>query len=176
MSKKIKGALRTKNYLAAQNADDAADLIKELGEKRRDILRIEHAMNDEISELKKRYEEQAEPFKADVDEIIAAIQTWAEVNRSELTQGGKVKTVKLTTGEFNWRTRPPKVTLRGKPKIIDALKGLGLTRFIRVSEDIDKEALLKEKSVATGINGVSISSAGEDFAISPYELEIEDKK
>lgn len=176
MHTKIKGALRQTHYQAAQNADDAAELIKTLGEKRREIVRIETEMNDEIANIKQRYEDQAMPQKGQVAEIIAAVQAWAETHRAELTHDGKIKTVKLATGEFNWRVRPPRVSLRGKGKIITALKGLGLTRFIRVSEDIDKEAILKEKAVASQIQGVTISSAGEDFAISPYELEIEDKQ
>ena len=176
MNTKIKGALRQTHYQAAQNLDDAADLIKALGEKRREILRIETEMNDEIAGIKQRYEDQAMPLKSEVAEIIFAVQAWAETHRAELTKDGKIKTVKLATGELNWRIRPPRVSLRGKGKIITALKGLGLTRFIRVSEDIDKEAILKEKEVAAQIQGVTISSAGEDFAISPYELEIEDKQ
>lgn len=176
MNQKIKGALRQTHYQAAQNADDAAELIKTLGEARREILRIETQMNDEIAGIKQRFEDQAMPIKGQVAEIIAAVQAWAETHRAELTSDGKIKTIKLATGEFNWRTRPPRVSLRGKGKIINALRGLGLTRFIRVSEDIDKEAILKEKEVASQIQGVTISSAGEDFAISPYELEIEDKQ
>ena len=175
-NKKVRGATRNHEYLAAQNVDDAAELIKELGNKRREILRIETAMNDEVANIKHRFENQALPFKNDVEQIISSIQSWAEVNREDLTDGNKTKTVKLPTGEINWRSRPPKVTLRGKPKIIQALKDLGLQRFIRTSEDIDKEALLKEKTAATQITGITISSVGEDFAIAPYELEIEDKQ
>lgn len=170
---KLKGATRSTNYLAAQNEQDAADLIKELGEHRREVQRIEHTMNDKIAELKATHEEQAAPLKSQIVEIIAAVQTWAEANRADLTKDGKVKTVKLATGEFNWRIRPAKVSLRGKDKIIQTLKNLGLNRFIRVSEDINKEALLQEKAAASAIQGINIQSAGEDFAISPYELQIE---
>ena len=173
---KVKGAMRQPNYQAAQNADDASDQIKTLGEKRREILRIEHVMNDKIAAIKQSFEEKALPLKGEVSEIIAGVQSWAETHREELTKSGKVKTVKLPSGEFNWRTRPPKVSLRGKDKIITTLKGLGLLRFVRTTEDVDKDALLKEKDVACQINGITISSAGEDFAISPYELEIENKK
>ncbi|ODS24198.1 hypothetical protein AB835_04780 [Candidatus Endobugula sertula] len=175
-TQKLRGTTRTHEYLAAQNEDDAADLIKELGNKRRKILRIETAMNDEIADVKHRFENEAAPIKDEVEQLIASIQSWAEVNREDLTDGNKTKTVKLATGEINWRSRPPKVSLRGKSKIIQALKNLGLQRFIRTSEDIDKEALLKEKDAAAQISGISISSVGEDFSISPYELEIEDKQ
>ncbi len=174
--KKLKGTLRAKQYQAAQNAQDASDLIKVLGEKRREIMRIEAAMNDEIAEIKLAHEEQAAPLNREVAEIIDSVQAWAEVNRDELTNDGKVKTVKLMSGEFNWRSRPPKVSLRGKPKIIQTLKDLGLQRFLRINEDIDKEALLKEKEAASQIQGITISSAGEDFNISPYELQIENQK
>jgi len=174
--RKVKGTLRPTQYQAAQNLDDASDLIKTLGEKRREIIRIEAAMNDQVAHIKVDYEEQASPLLKEVGEIIDSIQAWAEVNREEITQGGKIKTVKLPAGEFNWRTRPPKVSLRGKAKIIQTLKDLGLQRFIRTTQDIDKDALLKEKEAAKQINGITISSAGEDFSISPYELEIENKQ
>ena len=173
---KVKGALRQTHYQAAQNQDDAADLIKQLGETRRQIMRIEHTMNDKVAEVKAAHEDQAAPLKAQVSEIIAAIQAWAETHREELTQGGKIKTVRLATGEFNWRTRPPKVSLRAKSKIIQALKDLGLQRFIRTTEDVDKEALLKERAAASSITGITIASGGEDFAIAPYELAIENKE
>ena len=173
---KAKGSLRTQQYQAAQGADDAAYLIKELGEKRRDIMRIEADMNDEIATIKQKYETQAQPLKVEVAEIIDATQAWAEVNRDKLTNGGKTKTVKLATGEFNWRMRPPKVSLRGKPKIIETMKSLGLQRFLRTSEDIDKEALLKEQQAVTGITGINIGSAGEDFTITPYETQLEGKQ
>lgn len=173
---KAKGTLRTKQYQAAQNTDDATHLIKLLGEKRREILRIEADMNDEISTIKQRYETQAQPLKVEVAEIIDATQAWAEVNRDELTNNGKTKTVKLATGEFNWRMRPPKVSLRGKPKIMETMKALGLQRFLRTSEDIDKESLLKEQQAVSGITGITIGSAGEDFSINPYETQIEGKK
>jgi len=175
-NQKLRGTTRKHQYLAAQNEDDAAELIKELGNKRRDILRIEAAMNDFIAEAKHRFENEAAPIKDEVEQLIDSIQSWAEVNREDLTDGNKTKTVKLTTGEINWRSRPPKVSLRGKPRIIQSLKNLGLQRFIRTSEDIDKEALLKEKDAATQISGITISSVGEDFSIAPYELEIEDKQ
>ncbi|KUJ73904.1 hypothetical protein AVO42_00340 [Thiomicrospira sp. XS5] len=173
---KVKGSLRPTQYQAASSHEEVEDLIKELGEKRREIVRIEATMNDKVADIKHEHEMQAQPIKDDIEQIIYAVQAFAEVNRSELTNNGKTKTVKFATGEFAWRARPPKVSLRGKPKILDALKKLGLQRFIRTSEEIDKEALLKEKDVATQVTGITISSAGEDFAINPYELEIEGKQ
>jgi len=67
---------------------------------------------------------------------------------------------------------PPAVFLRNVKSIIANLKLLGLEQFIRVKEEIDKKAMLKEPEVAKKIKGVSISQY-EEFVVKPTELEIE---
>ena len=173
---KVKGTIRSPDYVAVTSREEAEQIIREIGEKRRDVLRIEADMNDAVVELKQGYEQQAQPFKTEVADLITAVQNWVEQERDSLTNGGKTKTVKLATGEVSWRNNPPKVGLRGKDKIMASLKNLGLQRFIRTSEDIDKEAMLKEPKIASEIAGVTIGSAGETLTIEPYEVEIEDKK
>lgn len=175
-NQKIKGQLKSKHYQPASSEKDAEELIKTIGEKRREVLRMETNMNDEIAIIKQKYEIQATPLKDEVSELVWSVQTWAETNRWELTRGGKTKTVKLATGEVNWRNRPPRVSIRNKVRVIETLKKLGLTGFIRTIEDINKEAMLQDIDRAEAITGVSIDSVGEDFAIEPYELEIENKQ
>jgi len=57
--------------------------------------------------------------------------------------------------------------------IIEACKKLGLARFLRVKEEINKDAMLAEQDLAQTITGVSISQ-GEDFVIVPFETELEE--
>ncbi|PLX97297.1 MAG: host-nuclease inhibitor protein Gam, partial [Desulfuromonas sp.] len=135
--------------------------------------RIEAAMNDEIATIKQRYEEQAKPLGDDIRQLSQGVQVWCEANREAITQGGKVKFATLTTGKVNWRTRPPKVTLRGKESILENLKRLGLARFVRTSEEINKEAMLNEPALAKTVPGVNITQ-GEDFVITPFETELEE--
>lgn len=173
---KVKGATRQSTYAPITTQAQAEDALREVGEHRREVLRIETQMNDEIAAIKQKYETQAEPTKSLVSERVEALQAWAEANREELTNNGKRKTVPLATGEITWRTRPPKVTIRKKDDVLRALADLGLGRFIRTSQDVDKEAMLKEPTAVSALSGITIGSAGEDFAVEPYEMEIDNKQ
>jgi phage host-nuclease inhibitor protein Gam len=65
------------------------------------------------------------------------------------------------------------VTVRAAGIVIEALKRLGLTRFLRVKEEINKEAILAEPDAVRDVKGISISQ-GEDFVIVPLATELEE--
>lgn len=176
MTNKVQGKTRPANFVAASSKEEAEQLIKQIGEARRDVLRIEADMNDKVAQIKHDHEQLAEPIKEQIGELLAAVQVYAEANRDNLTRGGKSKSVQLATGELVWRTLPPKVTIRNKQRVMGSCHTLGLNRFIRTSEEINKDAMLAEPEVAQQIAGVTIASAGETFSVDPYELEIEDKQ
>ena len=98
------------------------------------------------------------------------MQLWAEAHRESLTAGGKSKTVQLPAGEIAWRQRPPSVRIRDAAGVLVALAAAGLSRFVRVKQEIDKEAMLREPAVASAVPGVSIGSAGEEFVVTPHEV------
>ena len=56
--------------------------------------------------------------------------------------------------------------------MLDALRDRGLTRFIRVAESVNKEAILADPSAVAGIKGITVGSEGEDFIVEPSEDEI----
>lgn len=157
-----------------QTADEANDFIARIGVAQRERCDIENRMNCELAEIKLKYEELAKPFKHDIEQRSKGLQVFCEARRAELTSAGKVKFHRFGAGEISWRARPPKVTIRGADVVIEALKRLGLTRFLRVKEEVNKEAMLAEPDVATTISGVSIGSAGEDFIVKPFETELEE--
>ncbi|ELU7122231.1 host-nuclease inhibitor Gam family protein, partial [Escherichia coli] len=103
----------------------------------------------------------------------SGIQTWCEAHRDELTGNGKVKFANLTTGEVQWRNRPPSVSIRGADNVIELLRRLGLERFIRVKEEINKDAILNEKEAVKNIPGITIKSDIEDFSIIPFEQDVQ---
>ncbi len=152
--------------------DEASAAIRVIGERNREILRIEAALNDCIAKEKEAAEAKAAPLRADVDALTKGLSVWAEANRDGLTGGGKVKTADLGTGKISWRIRPPKVMVRGVESVIERLKTLGLQRFLRVSEAINKEAILAEKDVAAAVPGIIVGSEGEDFIVEPFETAI----
>jgi len=67
---------------------------------------------------------------------------------------------------------PLSVSLRDAESILKSLRSLGLQRFIRIKEEVSKEAMLKEPDVAKTVKGVFIGQR-EEFVAKPTELEIE---
>lgn len=158
---------------APQTRDDCVADIKKLGDLLRDRVRLEADMNDEIAAITKRYAERLEPLGERIDIMQQGIQTWCEANREELTGGGRVKSANLITGEVSWRQRPPSVGVRGAEAVIETLKKLGLGRFVRSREEVNKEAILNEPDSVRGVAGITLVTGIEDFAITPFEQEAE---
>jgi len=169
---------RTKTAAASvsipQSRAEAVDAIAQIGQTQRELLRIETAMNDELSAIKERYEEQARPFRDQVKALTTGVQTWCEANRAVLTDGNKTKTVNLSSGTVKWRLTPPSVKVgRGLlGAVLVAILGAGLADiFIRTSEELNKEAILAAPEKVTHISGISIHQA-EEFVIEPFAEEL----
>jgi phage host-nuclease inhibitor protein Gam len=154
-----------------QSREAAAQAVAEIGALSRDLGRIEHDMNDELAAIKEGYEEEAEPRRQRIAALTEGVQTWAEANRDSLTQNGKTKTATLTTGELQWRLRPPSVRVTGADAVLTALRRFGLGRFIRAKEEVNKEAILNEPEAVAHVPGITISQ-GEDFVVTPFEAEL----
>jgi len=154
-----------------QSREMAAQAIAQIGMLNRDLARIAADMNDELALVKERFEAAAEPLRLKSEALTQGVQTWAEANRDSLTQNGKVKTAALTTGEIAWRMRPPSVRVTGAEAVLDALRRLGLKRFIREKEEVNKEAILNEPEAVAHVAGINISQ-GEDFVVVPFEAEL----
>jgi phage host-nuclease inhibitor protein Gam len=156
--------------VVAQNREEVDAFIQQIGEAQRRRDELQTAMNDELARVKEHFEAQAAPHAAVIRELGEGVRVWCEAHRVELTRDGKVKTAKLAAGEISWRTRPPKVTVRGEEIVIAALKRLGLGRFVRTKDEVNKTAILQEPA---DVRGISISK-GEDFVIKPFATELEE--
>lgn len=156
-----------------QSRDEATRMVAEIGELQRARAVIQAQMNDELAAIKADYEAEALPLGERLSRLTQGVQIWAAANRDELTRGGRVKTAPLPSGEIAWRVRPPKVAIRGAEAVIDALRRLGLDRFVRTKAEISKEAILAEPEAVAMITGISISQ-GEDFVIKPFETALEE--
>lgn len=165
MAKSTKGAKRIKAAAALWvpgTREEVIEGIRLLGDAQRELVRAETEMNDAIGDITARYAPLTESLKKRMAELQSGIQTWCEAHRDELTGNGKVKFANLTTGEVQWRNRPPSVSIRGADNVIELLRRLGLERFIRVKEEINKDAILNEKEAVKNIPGISIKSDIED--------------
>lgn len=154
-----------------QTRDDAAADIRKIGDVQRQITRQTAAMNDAIAEITHAHQPTLDALGEQIKTLQEGVQAWCEANRAELTDGGKVKTASLVTGEVQWRQRPPSVSVRGAESVIDTLKRLGLARFVRTKEEVNKEAILNEPDEVRGVAGLNIVTGVEDFVITPFEQE-----
>lgn len=155
---------------AVQSRDECSAAIRTLGDTSRELSRLTLAMNDEIAAVTARYQLEIDPLKARSTSLAEGIQTWCEANRSDLLKAGG-KSANLITGEVQWRQRPPSVSVRGADSVIDTLRRLGLARFVRSKDEVNKEAILNEPAAVVGVAGITVVSGVEDFVVTPFEQE-----
>lgn len=173
MAKKMKTA--GANLPIPQDDSEAREAIREIGDLNREALRIEAELNDKIAALQQEYGERVAPIREAATAKTEGLKMFCEVNRDRLTGGGKVKYHRYATGEVSWRSRPAKVTIRGALDVIEAIKAAKLTKkFLRVKEEINKEAMLEDRATAGALKGVTIGSDGEDFLVEPFETELQE--
>lgn len=168
--KKVKRPAETARV--PQNREEAEAMLARLGALQRHVALISGALEESIAKAREAAEAEALPVKAEAEGLTRGIQLWAEANRQSLTQDNRVKTIRMNHGEIAWRTRPPSVKLRDQNAILEFLANIGLARFIREKREINREAMLAEPSVASTVPGVTISSEGEDFVVTPASEEL----
>lgn len=171
-AKKVK--MQGANAPVPQDDSEAREALREIGDLNRDVLRLQAEMNDQIAALQQRYGELVAPLQEATTAKIEGLRMYAEANRARLTNGGKVKYFQFATGKISWRLRPAKVSIRGTDAVIEALEAAGLHRFLRTKTEINKEAMLEDRSSAMAIKGVTIGSDGEDFVVEPFETELKE--
>lgn len=155
-----------------QTTGEAAADIRQIGDLSRNLLRTQAEMNDAIAHITATYQPTLETLNEQIEGLQKGVQAYCEANRADLTNDGKVKTANLVTGEVQWRQRPPSVSVRGAESVIEALKRLGLGKFVRTKEEINKEAILNEPDEVKGVAGISVITGVEDFVITPFEQEV----
>lgn len=172
MATPAKTRLKAKAQLyVPQSRDEAAAEIRKIGDLQREFFRAQAAMNDDIAVITASAQPALEQIKTQITSLQEAVQGYCEANRDDLTNGGKVKTANLITGEVQWRQRPPSVGVRGVDSVIEALMGFGLDRFVRMKAEVNKEAILNEPNAVKGVAGLTIVTGVEDFVITPFEQE-----
>jgi phage host-nuclease inhibitor protein Gam len=154
-----------------QNRDECAADINEIGRLSRLITTKQAAMNDKIAAITDAYTQEFTPLLDEIKLLKAGVQSWCEAHRDDLTDGGRTKTGAFVSGTVQWRQRPPSVSVFGMTDVIENLKRLGLERFVRTKEELNKEAVLNDPEAVRGIAGLKIKTGVEDFVIEPFEQE-----
>lgn len=153
-----------------QRKDEVAEYIRNIGDTQRNMLRKQAEMNDSIANVTALYQPRLEELGAELKILQEGVQAYCEAHRDELC--GKGKTANLITGEVQWRQRPPSVRISKSEVVLETLARLGLSRFIRKVEEVNKAAILDEPEAVKGVAGITVVTGVEDFVITPFEQDV----
>lgn len=158
---------RKSNINVPQSYEEATSFIKNVGHAQNELKRISADYDDAMLAIKESFQAQIKEQKTCIDDLIDGIQIYCEANRGELTKNNKVKSHNFKTGLVTWRNSSSvRVTRRLQDELIDSLKTLKLKRFIRVKEEINKDAVLEHPELVEGIDGIAVITS-ESFAVEP---------
>ncbi|MGH6622907.1 MAG: host-nuclease inhibitor Gam family protein [Burkholderiaceae bacterium] len=158
-----------------QDSSEVNDAIHRIGESQRAVQALTTEMNAQLAAIKAEYELRAEPHNEEIKQLADGVHAYCEAHREELTDENKVKYAKFASGEVTWRMTPPKVATKkgiSIETIIELLKARKLKRFVRVKEELDKEAILAEPKSIAGMKEIAVVQV-EEFTVKPFESEIE---
>ena len=193
MAKTAKVKSAAPEFPVPQSVDEVNMAIDKIGESQRALQTLEAEMNNKVSAIKSEYGLRAEPHVAEIKSLAAGVQVYCDAHRGELTQNMKVKFARLAAGEVTWRLGNPTVRLKkgiSEETILQLLRGLKRTEFIRSKDELDKEAVLGSEEVRTaldelvftpgkpkvvqvaGLAELTVQQA-ESFAIKPHASELE---
>lgn len=137
---------RLKPKLTKINSLEEADLVlKEIGLTERELEAIDANAQKKIAGIKEDTVKQGEELRKRITGLSSLLGAYAEYNKDEFFKDKK--TVELTFGCFGYRKS---TSISIKKTTLDLLKKLGLSQFVRVKEEPDKEKLkeLKDEELA----------------------------
>lgn len=156
---------------SCQNKAEVMENIAKIGEKQRELTRLETEISDIIAQATNERKNKIDLLQLEIESLQMSVQIWCEANREKILKNG-LKTANLITGEVSWRFNPPSVRLYKSDVVLEKLKEMGLTQFIRTKDEINKDAILADPKAVADIKGITIVSGVEDFIIKPFEVSI----
>lgn len=154
---------------AAPTKADVEALIGRIGEVHREMTALGVDYGSQAADLKKTYEGLLEPLRQEAESAERKVRDWCEAHRTEIC-APRSKTAKFATGVVRWKKGRSKIVIADVEKVLQRLKSLGLTRFIREKQEINLQALAAEPAIAETITGVSIVPAVEEISIEPVRV------
>lgn len=171
MSKK---RMKTVAVAVPASQAEAEQLLADIGRLQRQVVKTEADMNDVLLSVKDRFEKLAQPLNEQIETKFQSLHIWAEAHRGELLKG-KLKTVRLSTGELLWRNTPPAVKFKKYIKvetIVAQLEAAKLFDLVRTVKEVNKDAILAKPERVAKIAAIQIKSR-EEFVAKPFESQIE---
>ncbi len=136
------------NNITINNRNQFDELFAQYAKIRRRLDLADMKLETKLAGLAAKHQQDTATDRAQMEQLEQTIQQYAESNRAELTQNGKMQSVKLGSGCLKWRKKPASVQLNGDAEtVLQELRRRKLSRFIRVKEEINKTAILSERDL-----------------------------
>lgn len=102
-------------------------------------------MDRQLTVIREQYEVSITALQKQIEEKAALLNAWLDSNPDELPKGRK--SLEMMHGQIGFRTGTPKLkTILRKTwsQVLDTIKAFGLTQYLRVKEEPNKEALIAD--------------------------------
>lgn len=141
---------------------EAASFLISIGNKQREINRVKREAKKKVEIITTETKKVVDALTKDRDVFFTSLFAFSSARKEELTR--VTRSQKTAAGTFGWRWTTPYVDLaegKSDQDVIASLKRKGLTAYIRVVEELDREAMLRDRPE---VSGVSYSQRDEFFA------------
>jgi len=149
----------------------ADNLVREIGDLQLKIKQAEASAKDRIDEIKAELAECVKPFCENIDLNVRSLEAFSAGRKKDF--GGK-KSRKLNFGILGWRQSSSVKTKKNTLELIkEGFSKAKAAVFIRVKENVDKEALAKltdEQLAGVGAR----RKVRDDFFVEPFKPEAVD--
>lgn len=154
---------RSAKTVVPSTLSEVEKLEREIAQK---LLAIETAELDaakKIGEINGELTLVVGPLTVEAIALAKQVRAYAEARKNELTENGKYTLASLgANASVQWAKLPASVHFKSAEEVLGHLKRLKLTRFIRKTEEVNKQALLEDRDSAKKVPGLTISE-GEKF-------------
>ena len=163
MAKAITRIKKSQTHVPSSIAQ-ADILVGELGNTQDKINEIEKELKEKIAGLKAEAEKKLQPLITKRDAQINAMFAFANPRKLQLTK--EARSITLGSGVFGWRMTTPRVeTVQSDEETIALLKRTDNAEFVRIIEEVDRQALLAKRPVIKGISYVQ----DDEFFVVPNQ-------
>lgn len=121
----------------------AEELLGELALLKLEERTQKNALDRELTAAREKYETPLATIGKQLEEKTALLETWAAANPGEFPKNRK--SLEMLHGTIGYRTGTPKLTKLAKwtwDRVLEKVKDLQLSTFVRTKEELNKEAII----------------------------------
>jgi len=134
--------MNTREY---RSYGDVENALAELAEITHSITKKEAEMNTKLQQIKEKFESESRELRESKSILETSIEAFCKLHRKDFE---KSRSKEFLSGVIGFRNNPPKVVQLNKKynvkTTIELIKKLGLTAYLRVKEELNKEMILAD--------------------------------